>query len=197
MRSLEGISKELDPVLGRKTAMATVVTRLGLCYDPPSIVVEYRDRAGAVMNRTIRMRSLRPTAKPVFVARALARKNADYFGGGKVGEGQIVGLVGRLLNGMRMRDGEVNKQGGQATVMPGGDKYSSTVAKPAPIVPAPAPAAPPCVAEDAAGEAQNCVATRGCCKRRGTRCFVRDDLVWGECHESCPDGWTCPASCRK
>jgi len=81
----------------------TTVSRLALCYSPPTFVVEFKDRTNKTFHRRIMIKGLKEGSKREKVAEALIRKNGEYLGEGKVGKQQVIRLVGKLLDGMKAR----------------------------------------------------------------------------------------------
>merc|ERR1712137_617476 len=71
--------------------------RFGLIYDPPSLILEYRQVSTArLFHRRIGLKRLKPSSDPVHIAESIRRKNRHLLGEDKVFLDQLVSLVKKL-----------------------------------------------------------------------------------------------------
>mmetsp|Transcript_66541 Transcript_66541/g.187408 ORF Transcript_66541/g.187408 Transcript_66541/m.187408 type:complete len:179 (+) Transcript_66541:98-634(+) len=77
--------------------------RVGLNYDPPSIIFEYLQvSTGKLFHRRIGLKRLRPNSDPTRIAEKLRQKNRALLAEETVSFDQLVSLVQRLQEGQRL-----------------------------------------------------------------------------------------------
>lgn len=79
--------------------------RFGLIYDPPSLILEYRQVSTArLFHRRIGLKHLKPSSDPVHIAESIRRKNRHLLGEDKVFLDQLVSLVMKLQSSLATAD---------------------------------------------------------------------------------------------